>query len=123
MQFLNELGAGATTAITIISLVLCVILIVAEWKIFEKAGEPGWKAIIPIYNLYIYFKISWGKGWMFLLTIIPVVGWIFPLIASWKLCKAFGKGVGFFILMLLIPFVAYLILGFGSDEYLGIDND
>ena len=54
------------------SLAVAVLGIVAMWKIFEKAGEPGWAAIIPFYNAYVLFKITWGNGWMFLLMLIWV---------------------------------------------------
>ncbi len=117
--YFNGLDTGLSVSVMVISLILGLILLVANWKIFEKAGEGGWKVLIPIYNLYIYFKITFGNGWMFLLTLVPVVNIVITLIAAWKLCKAFGKGVGFFILMILIPFLANLILGFGSAEYNG----
>ncbi len=111
--------AGFGIGTLIFSLALSILLIVAMWKMFEKAGEPGWKSIVPFLNTYILFKISWGNGWLFLLCFVPLVNAVIYIIMQWKLCKSFGKGVGFFILMLFLPFIAWLMLGFGSDSYSG----
>lgn len=101
----------------LVMFVLGILCIVAWWKIFEKAGEDGWKSLIPFYNTYILFKISCGNGWLFLILFIfsPFIYW-----QMWKLCKAFDKGIGFFVLMLFLPPVAYLMLGFGDADYIGV---
>ena len=65
--------AGLFIFIGIISLAVIVLFYVAMWKMFEKAGEPGWASLIPFYNLYVLFKISWGNGWYFLLSVIPAI--------------------------------------------------
>ncbi len=62
---------GFVVVFTIIALAVSVLVIVAMWKMFEKAGEPGWASLIPFYNSYVLFKISWGNGWFFLLSIVP----------------------------------------------------
>ena len=64
---------------------------IALWKVFEKAGEAGWKSLIPFYNLYSTFKIAWGKGWMFLWLIVPLVNLVFLLMLPFKMARAFGK--------------------------------
>jgi len=64
---------GMLIVVGIISLAVLVLTYVAMWKMFEKAGEPGWSAIIPFYNAYVLFKISWGNGWYFLLSVIPTI--------------------------------------------------
>jgi len=112
-------AAGLGVGALIFYLVLIVLLIVAMWKMFEKAGEPGWKSIVPFLNAFTLFQMSWGNGWLFLLGFVPVANAVVYIIMQWKLCKAFGKGVGFFVLMLFLPFIAWLILGFGSDDYYG----
>lgn len=104
---------------TIIALILIVLIIVANWKIFEKAGEAGWKAIIPFYNLYTKYKMFWGNGWLFLLTIIPVVNVIVGIIVNHKMSKAFGHGLGFTLGLVFFPYIFCMILGFNGDEYLG----
>ena len=110
---------GASTSSVIFSLAFCVLSIVAMWKIFEKAGEPGWKSIIPIYDLYILFKIAWGKGILFLLLLIPVANIVVYFILYWKLAKSFDQSTGMCVLMLLFPQIVMLILGFGNSEYIG----
>ena len=115
-----EALAGAFSGGTlIISLIFMVALIVAMWKVFEKAGEAGWKSLIPFYNTYIMFQIAWGKGILFLLLLVPCVNVVVSFILMWKLCKAFDQGVGMFVLMIFLTPVAWLILGFGSAQYIG----
>lgn len=110
---------GGSPAMLIISLILFVVLIIADWKIFEKAGEAGWKAIIPIYNLCILSKICTGSMVKWLLVLIPLFGIVYAFILNYKLVKAFGKGVGFFIGMLFLSPIFTLILAFDSSEYIG----
>lgn len=105
-----------------ISLAMAILLIVAMWKIFVKAGEAGWKSLIPLYNEYILFKIAWGNGWLFLLLLVPCLGFVVNILMLWKLSKAFGKGTGFFLGLILIPNIFYLILGLDSSEYNGPQN-
>lgn len=108
------------TTCVVIGVIVLIIGIIALWKIFDKAGEEGWKSIIPIYNTYILFKITWGNGWYFLLLLIPIVNFIILIVTEWKLCEVFGKGAGFFIGLLLLPIIFELILAFGSAQYQGI---
>ncbi len=111
---------------SIIVIAIAVLQIVAMWKIFTKAGEEGWKAIIPIYNIIILFKIS-GISPLFVLVylaaIIPFVGWIavlgMTIYLNYNLSKAFGKDVGFTVGLCLVAPIFYLILGFGKAEYVG----
>ena len=115
-----EALAGAFSGVSmIISLVVLVVLIIALWKVFEKAGEAGWKSLIPFYNTYILFQIAWGNGLLFLLMFVPCVNVVVSFIVLWKLCKAFDQGIGMYLLMLFVTPVAWLILGFGSAQYIG----
>lgn len=115
-----EAIAGAFSGVSlIISLVVMVVLIIAMWKLFEKAGEAGWKSLIPFYSTYILFKIAWGNGLLFLLMFVPCVNAVVSFIVLWKLCKAFDQGIGMYLLMLFVTPVAWLILGFGSAQYIG----
>lgn len=108
-----------TTYASIAGIIVGILLIVAMWRIFQKAGEAGWKSIIPLYNLYTFVKIIDGNGWKFLLFIIPVVGFIYGIILNFRMAKAFGKGFLFGIGLTIIPNLFTLILGFGSAEYNG----
>ena len=96
-----------------------VLLIAGWWKMFEKAGEAGWKAIIPIYNLLILLKIVGREWWWIILMLIPIVGIIIWIIVALDLAKVFGRGIGFAIGLIFLPFIFVLILGFGSDRYRG----
>lgn len=104
----------------ILSLAVSVLVIIALWKIFVKAGEPGWGALIPFYNTYLLFKITWGNGWKFLFLLIPIANIVFGIITMVKLAKAFGKGGGFAVGLILLGVIFYCILGFGDATYQGV---
>jgi hypothetical protein len=112
--------AGFGVAGTLVSLVVCVLLIASLWMVFAKAGVAGWKCLIPIYNMYTLYKIAWGNGWLFLLTFIPFVNFVVAIICMHKLSKAFGHGVGFTLGLVCLPYVFYPVLAFGKSQYIGI---
>ncbi len=116
----NLFALAAYTSIKVLGLIFYILVIIAAWRIFEKAGEAGWKAIIPIWNIYILYKITWGIGLLFLLLLIPVVGAIISIVTNYKLAKVFGHGLGYTLGLIFFPWLFMLILGFGSDEYQGI---
>ena len=96
-------------------LAVLVIAIIAMWKIFTKAGEAGWKSIIPIYNLYILLKIVGRPGWWILLFLVPFVNIVVSLVVSIDLAKSFGKSDLFGVIGLwLFSLIGHLMLGFGS---------
>ena len=103
----------------IFGLLIALVLIVAMWKVFTKAGQPGWASIIPIYNLYIWCKIVGRPWWWILLMLIPFVNFIVCIILCIDLAKSFGKGVGFGIGLALLGIIFFPILGFGSAQYQG----
>jgi len=114
----NSAAAAASLPGTLFGLVIAVLVIVALWKIFTKAGEPGWAAIIPLYNTYVAFKIAGLNPWLFLLLLIPIVNIVMVIIWALKLGATFGKsGVWSFFLLVVFSVVGYLILGFGSATY------
>src|SRR5947199_10877259 len=96
-----------------------VLMIAAMWRVFSKASQPGWAAIIPIFNVYIMCKVAGRPGWWLLLMLIPFVNLIIGIILSVDIAKRFGKGIGFAIGMILLPFIFWPILGFGSAQYQG----
>ena len=106
-----------TTLIT--SLIIVVLTIVAYWKIFTKAGQSGWKSLIPIYGLYTLVKIVDGNGWKFLLFCIPFVNIVYYILFNLRMAKAYGKGTGFGIGLIFLNALFTLILGFGSASYVG----
>ena len=113
--------AGIGTTVMIVSLLISIFIIICMWKIFEKADEPGWAALVPFYNTYVLFKITWGNGWFFLLCMIPFANFVVLIITYWKLAKVFGGGAIEFLLLLFIPVVAFPIMAFGGAEYEGIE--
>ena len=128
----------------ILTLILYVLMVIANWKIFTKAGEAGWKSIIPIYNSYILFKISWKKSmfWIMLViafltcvltsvdnmtvviigSLLSIVTAIISIMLSHKLSKAFGHGVGFTLGLIFLSPIFMLILAFGDSQYIGNNN-
>ena len=119
----NSAAAGAAAGIGIayyiIMIAICVLEIIATWKIFTKAGEAGWKSIIPIYNIIVLFKIVGMNPWMILLYLVPIANIVVMILFNIKLAKAFGKGGGFAVGLIFLNTIFTLILGFGSAEYVG----
>lgn len=112
-------GAIVGCMFLLVYLALIVVVIAGMWKMFAKAGQPGWAAIVPIYNIYIWCKIVGRPGWWVLLLLIPIVSIIFAIILCVDLAKAFGKGVGFAIGIIFLGFIFIPILGFGKAQYQG----
>lgn len=119
----NSAAAGAAAGIGIayyiIMIAICVLEIIATWKIFTKAGEAGWKSIIPIYNIIVLFKLVGMNPWMILLYLVPIANIVVMILFNIKLAKAFGKGGGFAAGLIILNPIFTLILGFGSAEYVG----
>jgi hypothetical protein len=88
-------GQGPGPLFWIFWLAFMILIIAACWKVFTKAGQPGWASIIPIYNVYIWCKVVGRPGWWVILLLIPFVNFIIGVILSIDLAKSFGKGVGF----------------------------
>lgn len=96
------------------------IVIIGGWKVFEKAGQPGWAILIPIYNLYVMLRIAGRPGWWLILYLIPLVNLIIMIIVAIDIAKAFGQSSAFgFFLLFLCCGIGYLILGFGDYRYQG----
>lgn len=111
---------AAMAALWIFWLIVVVLSIVAYWKIFTKAGEAGWKSLIPFYSSYILFKIAGRNGWGFLLLFVPIVNVVVMLMVSIDLAKHFGKDTLFGVVgLFLFSIIGYLILGFGEAKYVG----
>lgn len=101
----------------ILYLAFIVFLIISAWKVFEKAGRPGWEAIIPIYNFYMIAKLSGQKNWW--LIFIPIANIYIAFVVYIAFAKSFGKSAGFGIGMMFLGFIFWPILGFGDAKYIG----
>ncbi|WGD36342.1 DUF5684 domain-containing protein [Lysinibacter sp. HNR] len=112
-SFLNLLQANGWVTLTIY-----VLIVIGLWRVFTKAGQPGWVAIIPIVNTYFLLKVGGKPWWWLLLFLIPIVNLVLAIILAVNVGRNFDKGgaFSFFLLWLLAP-IGYLILGFGSSTY------
>ena len=113
-------AGGFFAVYLVIAIVLGALLLIANWKIFTKAGQAGWKTLIPIYNGMVLFKIIYGSMGKFFLLIIPVFGQIYYIISMFRLARVFGKGGGFGFGLWVLPTIFTLILGFSKKiPYVG----
>jgi len=103
----------------IVMLAFAVIMIASCWKIFTKAGQPGWAAIVPIYNIIVILQIVGKPLWWIVLLLIPLVNIAVAILVYIDLAKSFGKGAGFGIGLVFLGFIFFPILGFGSARYQG----
>lgn len=109
----GAMGAG----VLVVYLAVIILLIVSLWKIFTKAGKPGWASIIPVYNLIVMIQIAGKPLWWIALLLIPFVNLVVAILLVFAIAKAFGKGGGFAAGMILLPIVFYPLLAFGNATY------
>ncbi|QDU43629.1 hypothetical protein Mal52_21050 [Symmachiella dynata] len=100
-----------------VMLAIGVAVIAGVWKAFEKAGEPGWAVLVPIYNAIVFLKIAGKPAWWFILLLIPVVGMVVGIIAAIDFAKAYGKGAGYGVGIAFLGAIFVPILGFGDARY------
>jgi hypothetical protein len=117
-QYSNP-SSGGSGALWLVYLAIYIVEVVGMWRAFEKAGKPGWGAIIPIYNFYVVCKIAGRPGWWWVLLLIPIVNIVIWFIVSIDAAKAFGKTAGFGVGLALLGFIFWPILGFGDARYVG----
>jgi hypothetical protein len=108
----------AGTILTLIYLAVCILLFISMWVIFAKAGQPGWAIIIPIYNAIVFFRVIGKPWWWLILCILPIINIIWIIWSYNLLSKSFGKGEGFTIGIIILPFIFIPILAFGA-KYAG----
>lgn len=96
---------------------LFVFLFICQWKIFTKAGKPGWAALIPIYNTLVMLDIIGRPWWWLFLMFIPPVGLVLGIIALHRLSRSFGKDIGYTLGLLFLPVIFMPMLAFGSAKY------
>ncbi len=113
----NAAGAGIGIGITIVYLAILVLWVAGMWKVFEKAGEPGWAAIVPIYNMVVLLKIVGRPIWWIILLLIPFVSFIIWIVLCFDVAKRFGKGAGMAIGLAILPFIFFPILAWGDAKY------
>jgi hypothetical protein len=94
-------------------------MIVANWRLFTKAGQPGWAILVPIYNVIVWLQIGGKPFWWLLLYFIPVVNLIVAVLTVFGIADNFGKGKAFGLGLLLVPFIFVPVLAFGDAQYAG----
>lgn len=116
MAVMNNL-LSVFVVLAVVAVVLVAMMIVGMWKVFTKASVPGWKAIIPVYNIIVLLKIAGMNPLFVILMLIPVVNIVAGILCYNQLAKRFGKGLGYTIGLTFLPFVFMLMLGFGNSTY------
>jgi hypothetical protein len=119
MTLSSEAYATFVTLSSICGLIGYVVFVAGLWKTFTKAGMPGWTAVIPILNLYYIVKMSGHPGWWVLLFFVPILNIVIWLMVSLDVAYAFGKNTLYGVLLFFLPWVMYLLLGFGDAKYNG----
>jgi hypothetical protein len=120
LQDLGSDGGGIVGAIGgLIYLAFMVLMVASLWKIYDKAGEPGWAAIVPIYNVVVLLKIVGRPIWWLLLLMIPFVNFIIAILVMIDLAKSFGQGAGYGLGLVFLPFIFSPMLAFGDASYRG----
>lgn len=115
--FFSGLMFSGIIILSLVALAVTILTMAGMWKAFKKAGQPGWAAIIPIYNIIVMLQIIKKPLWWIVFYFIPFVNAVISVIALYYVSKVFGKGVGFTIGLIFLPFVFYPILGFGDAVY------
>jgi hypothetical protein len=109
-------SSGGST-VFLIYLIVLALMVVSEWIVFTKAGQPGWAAIIPIYTAWVLLKVVGRPGWWIVLFLIPIVDIVVWIIVCIDLAKRFGHGGGFAVGLMFLPFIFMPILAFGGSTY------
>ena len=108
---------GAGIGVVVVMLAIVIFMIACMWKIYAKAGQPGWAAIVPIYNLVVLLQIVNKPVWWIILMLIPFVNFIILIIIYHRLSLSFGKGGGFTLGLILVGIIFFPILAFDSSVY------
>lgn len=115
-------GGIAVILFLIAYLAIIVLCIAGMWMVYQKAGQPGWAVLVPIYNVYVLTQIVGRPWWWLLLMFIPIVSLLVAVALMIDLAKAFGKGIGFALGLIFLGPIFCCILGFGSAQYQGPPN-
>lgn len=113
-------GGGAIgIVVNLIVIALAILVIIGNWKLYEKAGKPGWASIIPIYNVVVLLEIVGRPIWWIILMLIPCVSLIVAIVVVIDLAKSFGKDTLYGLGLVFLPFIFFPMLGFSDARYIG----
>ena len=113
------IGALFGGVFMIVWLVVLVAVIAGMWKMFEKAGKPGWAAIVPIYNIIVMLEIVGRPLWWIVLLLVPCVNFVVGIMLCLDVAKSFGKTPAFGIGLAFLGFIFFPLLAFGDARYVG----
>jgi hypothetical protein len=116
-QVSGAAASGFGIGFMVVWFAIVILMVASMWKVFVKAGKPGWAAIIPIYNLVVLLEIAGKPAWWVILFIIPIVNVVMIFVVSLALARKFGKGAGYGVGLALLGVVFYPMLGFGDAQY------
>src|SRR5437764_15136590 len=102
---------------TLFAVAVVVFFIATMWKVFSKAGQPGWGCLIPIYNIYCLVKIAGKPGWWTILMFVPLINIVISILVVIGIATNFGKSGLFAVGLIFVPFICYPILAFGDAQY------
>ncbi len=114
----GDVGA-ISPLLLVVYLALAVVMVAAVWKVFVKAGQPGWAALIPYYNYVVLFRVTGRSGWLLLAMIVPFWNLYIAIRLCFDLARVFGRGIGFGFGLLFLGPIFFLILAFGGAQYVG----
>lgn len=114
-------GCGGGFAF-LLSLIIGVFIIVAMWRVFTKAGQPGWGCLIPFYSIYLMLKIAGKPGWWLIFFFIPIINFVVQIVMTIDIARNFGRGGWFAAGLIFLPIIFFPILAFGDSVYIGADQ-
>lgn len=118
-------ATGIIIGIYVVIMIMCIILIIAQWKMYKKGNKPGWAALVPVYDQIVQCQMVGVSPWWILISMIPIVGSIaaiyFMILLSISTARAFGKSDGFGIGLMFLPFIFYPIIGIGNAQFIGMN--
>jgi hypothetical protein len=116
---MEQYSAPVSPGLIVVLIIVAVVQLVAMWRVFAKAGKPGWAVLIPIYDIIVLFEIVGRPAWWILLMLIPGVNIVIMIMVINDLSKSFGHGVGFTLGLIFLNIIFWWILAFGPSQYLG----
>lgn len=101
----------------LVQLAIVIVVVAGFWKVFAKAGQPGWACLVPFYNVYVMLQIANKPTWWLILFFIPIANFIVAILVNIAIAEKFGKSTGFGIGMAFLSFIFVPVLGFGDAQY------
>jgi len=121
LEAMGQAAGGVGIIGLVIYVAIALLMIISLWKLFSKAGQPGWASIIPIYQTVVMLQVAGKPIWWIILLFVPIANIVIVIMMLAGIAKNFGKGVGFVFGMIFLPIIFWPILGLGSAEYAPVE--